>query len=169
MGLDARHADVHLEADIHAIAGNKNGFGAGGWIPYLTINYTLVNLDTHKTQTGTFMPMIAGDGPHYGANVKMMGVGHYRLTFRIDPPSKAGFYRHKDKATGVGKWFSTFDTTYTLIIQVYQKGEAHWFTRNLRYNKGLNQALILFKESKKLMMFSFFLHCLTAMLGLFYC
>ena len=40
MGLPAAQADVHLEADIHAIEGNKNGFGAGEWVPYLTINYT---------------------------------------------------------------------------------------------------------------------------------
>nr|WP_289509368.1 iron transporter [Escherichia coli] len=28
-GLPAAKADVHLEADIHAVEGNKNGFGAG--------------------------------------------------------------------------------------------------------------------------------------------
>ncbi len=32
MGLPAAKADVHLEADIHAVEGNKNGFGAGEWI-----------------------------------------------------------------------------------------------------------------------------------------
>ena len=47
-----------------------------------------------KKQEGTFMPMVAGDGPHYGANVKMMGVGNYKLTYHIDPPSKAGMHRH---------------------------------------------------------------------------
>ena len=112
MGMSAKDADVHLEADIHAISGNKNGFAEGEWMPYLTINYTLINEDTHKKQKGTFMPMVAGDGPHYGANVKMLGVGNYKLTFHIDPPSKAGFYRHKDKATGVGAWFKSFDATY---------------------------------------------------------
>ncbi|ETO50319.1 hypothetical protein L328_0123120 [Yersinia pestis 24H] len=29
MGLPAAKADIHLEADIHATEGNKNGFGAG--------------------------------------------------------------------------------------------------------------------------------------------
>jgi uncharacterized protein involved in high-affinity Fe2+ transport len=112
MGLSAKNADVHLEADIHALAGNKNGFGAGEWVPYLTISYTLVNDDTHQSQKGSFMPMIAGDGPHYGANIKMLGVGNYTLTFHIDPPSKGGLYRHKDASTGVGKWFSAFDASY---------------------------------------------------------
>ena len=53
MGLPAAKSDIHLEADIHAIEGNKNGFGAGEWMPYLTINYTLENLDTGEKQQGT--------------------------------------------------------------------------------------------------------------------
>ena len=56
MGLPAAKADIHLEADIHAVEGSKNGFGAGEWIPYLTISYTLVNSDTGEKQEGTFMP-----------------------------------------------------------------------------------------------------------------
>ncbi len=27
------------------------------------------------------MPMVASDGPHYGANIKMMGVGNYKVTY----------------------------------------------------------------------------------------
>ena len=57
-------------------------------MPYLTINYTLVNTDTGAKQEGTFMPMVAGDGPHYGANIKMMGVGNYKLTYHIDRHQK---------------------------------------------------------------------------------
>ena len=56
MGLSAAESDVHLEADIHATKGNKNGFGEGEWMPYLTITYTLENLDTKEKQEGTFMP-----------------------------------------------------------------------------------------------------------------
>jgi hypothetical protein len=112
MGLPAVKSDVHLEADIHAVQGNKNGFGAGEWIPNLTISYTLVNTDTGDKQDGTFMPMVASDGPHYGQNVKMMGVGNYKVTFHIEPPSKAGMYRHTDAETGVGPWWKPFDATY---------------------------------------------------------
>ncbi len=36
------------------------------------------------------MPMVASDGPHYGANIKMMGVGNYKVTYHIEPPSKPG-------------------------------------------------------------------------------
>lgn len=112
MGLSAKQADIHLEADIHADKGNKNGFGEGEWMPYLTISYKLTNLDTGKTQEGSFMPMVASDGPHYGANVKMMGVGNYKLTYHIEPPSKAGMHRHTDKDTGVAKFWKPFDVSY---------------------------------------------------------
>lgn len=111
--LPQSQADVHLEADIHSLKGNLNGFGAGEWVPYLKVSYTLVNVDTGETKSGTFMPMVAKDGPHYGSNVKMMGAGNYKVTFTIDPPSKQGFGRHTDVATGVGKWFQPFTVDYT--------------------------------------------------------
>jgi hypothetical protein len=110
--LPASQADIHLEADIHATRGNPNGFGAGEWIPYLTVTYRLENLDTGEVKTGTFMPMVAKDGPHYGSNLKMMGPGNYKLTYTIDPPSKQGFGRHTDEATGVGKWFQPFSVDF---------------------------------------------------------
>jgi len=110
--LPASQADIHLEADIHALPGNKSGFGAGEWIPYLTINYTLVNTDTGATKKGTFMPMIAKDGPHYGGNIKMMGAGNYHVTYTIESPAKQGFGRHTDASTGVGKWFQPFSVDF---------------------------------------------------------
>jgi len=112
MGLAASQSDVHLEADIHALEGNLTGFGAGEWIPYLTIAYSLTNVDTGKSQSGTFMPMIAKDGPHYGANIKMFGPGNYKVSYTIEPPSKQGFGRHTDKTSGVGKWFKPFTVDY---------------------------------------------------------
>ena len=114
-GIDraASDSDIHLEADIHALKGNKNGFPEGFWMPYLTIAYQLKNLDTGKVQKGTLMPMVADDGPHYGANIKMEnGVGNYELIFAIESPEKQGFGRHVDEETGVGKWFEPFTTTY---------------------------------------------------------
>ena len=110
--LPSSQADIHLEADIHAIPGNRNGFGAGEWIPFLKVDYTLVNLDTGVTKKGTFMPMVAKDGPHYGANIKMMGAGNYQVTYTIENPSKQGFGRHTDLATGVGKWFQPFSVDF---------------------------------------------------------
>ena len=112
MGLPAAKADIHLEADISATDGNKNGFGKGEWIPYLTINYTLVNKDTGDKQSGTFMPMVASDGSHYGANIKMAGVGNYTVTYQIEPPPKAGMHRHTDQETGVARWWKPFEVKF---------------------------------------------------------
>ena len=107
MGLPAAKSDIHLEADIHAVKGNKNGFGDGEWMPYLTINYTLVNADTGEKQEGTFMPMVAGDGPHYGANMKFEeGLGKYNVKFEIKAPGN-DYLLHVDAETGVTGRFWT--------------------------------------------------------------
>ncbi|MBF0335678.1 MAG: iron transporter [Alphaproteobacteria bacterium] len=114
----AAHAntDVHLEADIHAIKGNENGFGEGEWIPYLGVSYELTKQGSSWKASGVFVPMVASDGPHYGQNIKLDGPGKYHLTYRIESPASQGFLRHTDKETGVGKWWEPFslgwDFTY---------------------------------------------------------
>ncbi|HLC21254.1 MAG TPA: iron transporter, partial [Candidatus Methylomirabilis sp.] len=65
-GPSPDQADIHLEADIHALKGNRYGFREGEWIPYLTINYTLELLGTGKKLNGQLWQMMAKDGPHYG-------------------------------------------------------------------------------------------------------
>ncbi len=104
---------IHLEADIAATDNNPHGFEAGAWIPYLTISYTLVKEDSNWSSTGTFAPMTAQDGPHYAANVPLDGPGAYRVTYHIEPPSRAGFFRHTDDATGVPAWWAPFDVSWT--------------------------------------------------------
>ncbi len=111
----AADSDIHLEADIHATAGNTNGFAEGDWIPNLRIDYTLVKLDDGKRTAGTFMPMVASDGPHYGDNVKLAGMGKYKLTFVITSQGAGShdhFGRHVDKETGVGPWPAPFSVEY---------------------------------------------------------
>ncbi|MFH1646846.1 MAG: iron transporter [Chloroflexota bacterium] len=100
-GLTIDEADIHLEADIHALQGNQTGFGFGEWLPYLTVSYRLKNLDNGQEQEGAFMPMSASDGPHYGSNIKMMGAGKYQFTFIIESPEKQGYLLHVDEETGV--------------------------------------------------------------------
>src|SRR3546814_11782865 len=39
MMREAKDSDIHLEADIHATADNKNGLPEGAWAPYLNIGY----------------------------------------------------------------------------------------------------------------------------------
>lgn len=115
MMREARTADIHLEADIHAVKDNPNGFGEGDWMPYLVVRYRLVKAGDAKALEGTLMPMVASDGPHYGDNVKLLGPGKYRLTLTVEPPSmnaQAHFGRHVDKETGVAPWFKPFAADY---------------------------------------------------------
>ncbi|ETH88141.1 Fe2+ transport protein [Bordetella pertussis STO1-CHOC-0018] len=83
----AKDSDVHLEADIHATAGNATGFPEGEWVPYLVVKYEVQKVGSDKVQKGTFMPMVANDGPHYGDNVKLDGPGKYKLKYTIMPPT----------------------------------------------------------------------------------
>lgn len=115
MMLDAAKSDIHLEADIHAIGNNPNGFAEGDWIPDLVIKYELKKNGSSKVIKGDMMPMVANDGPHYGDNVKLDGPGKYTLTLKISPPSAnehAHFGRHVDKETGVGAWWKPFEAKY---------------------------------------------------------
>lgn len=105
-------SDIHLEADIHAVKGNPNGFGMGEWIPSLQVAFHLKKEASTWEKTGMLMPMVASDGPHYGANVKMDGPGKYHLTYHINPPPFNSFMRHVDKETGVGKWWDPFDVSW---------------------------------------------------------
>jgi len=116
---DPHLADIHLEADIHATADNKNGFADGEWMPYLDIHYTLKKLDNGQEMTGEMMPMVASDGPHYGDNVKLMGPGRYLLSLTIMSPADnqhAHFGRHVDPETGVDPWFKTFTVEYDFVF-----------------------------------------------------
>lgn len=122
-GMDGSRADIHLEADIHAMAKNPNGFPPGSWVPYLGITYRIEKLDADWQTFGAFMPMVASDGPHYGANVKLDGPGKYRVAYHITPPPYQGFYRHTDKETGVAAWWTPFDVSWEFTyVGVGKKG-----------------------------------------------
>lgn len=113
--------DIHLEADIHALKDNPNGFSEGAWVPYLTISYHITKKGSDWKTTGTFMPMVAADGPHYAENIKLDGAGRYHLSYHIDPPPRAGFFRHTDKESGVGKWWEPIDLEWDFVFAGYGK------------------------------------------------
>lgn len=118
MMTPAAESDVHLEADIHATADNKNGFADGDWMPNLTIKFKLTKLDDGQIKEGVFMPMVASDGPHYGDNVKLMGPGKYKLEYTILSQPQDGhghFGRHTDKETGVAAWPEPFTVDYEFV------------------------------------------------------
>jgi uncharacterized protein involved in high-affinity Fe2+ transport len=99
-------SDMHLEADISALEGNELGYGAGDFIPNLTVRYEAIKEGGKKIE-GTFMPMNASDGPHYGANVKLDGAGAYTIRFIIQNPESQGYLLHVDPETGVPGRFWT--------------------------------------------------------------
>jgi len=116
---DAKDSDIHLEADIHATADNKNGLPEGAWAPYLNIKYRLQKKGSDEVIEGDLMPMVANDGPHYGDNVKLDGPGKYTLTFFIASPEANKmnhFGRHVDKETGVAPWFKPFEEHYEFVF-----------------------------------------------------
>jgi periplasmic iron binding protein len=112
----AFESDVHMEADIHALANNTNGFSEGAWIPYLHVKYEITKLNGGGKIAGEFMPMVASDGPHYGDNIKLAGPGRYRVKYFISPPNAHDdgkhFGRHTDRQTGVRPWFKPFEVEY---------------------------------------------------------
>jgi uncharacterized protein involved in high-affinity Fe2+ transport len=102
-GLPASQSDMHIEADISA-GTNDLGYGVGDFVPNLTVLYAITKISTGEKVEGTFMPMNASDGPHYGANIKLPGSGgpgEYKVTFLIQNPEAQGYVLHVDQATGV--------------------------------------------------------------------
>jgi uncharacterized protein involved in high-affinity Fe2+ transport len=98
--LPAAEADMHMEADISALE-NDIGYGVGDFVPYLTVRYEIAKTDGSWRTDGTFMPMSASDGPHYGANLKLDGAGTYKVRFLIQNPESQGYLLHVDQETGV--------------------------------------------------------------------
>ena len=111
----AAESDIHIEADIHALGNNPNGFEEGAWMPYLVIKYEIAKQGSDWKIAGDFMPMVANDGPHYGDNVKLNGPGKYTVKYSISPPTAnpmSHFGRHTDRLTGVRPWFKPFEVEY---------------------------------------------------------
>jgi uncharacterized protein involved in high-affinity Fe2+ transport len=109
---------IHLEADVHATEGNRNGFAKDEFVPYLVVDYSIVPADKKAVGTtltpigGRLTPMVARDGWHYGATIEMPGPGRYTLTYALKPPSAAGAGRHVDAATGVDPWWKPFEVSF---------------------------------------------------------
>jgi uncharacterized protein involved in high-affinity Fe2+ transport len=88
--LPVNKSDIHLEAFITATEDDPHGFRAGQWIPKLTIEYTLIKLGARERIEGRLIPMVASGGPHYGNNIKMRGIGKYKLILKIDKSPDRG-------------------------------------------------------------------------------
>ena len=104
--LAKEDATCHIEADITANS-DLYGFGKGGWVPYLTINYVVKDAEGATIADGSFMPMNAADGPHYGANINIPEGKGYTLALSIINPGENGYLLHIDAETGVEGNFET--------------------------------------------------------------
>ena len=93
--------DMHFEADVAALE-NDLGYGKGDWIPYLTVDYEIIGSDGKTAAEGTFMPMSADDGPHYGANIKLPNADTYSVRLKFHSPEENGYLIHLDDETGPG-------------------------------------------------------------------
>jgi uncharacterized protein involved in high-affinity Fe2+ transport len=114
--MTAPPGSIHLEAGIHATAGEAHGFKEGAFIPYLSIAWSLTR-DGDRTfkKSGLLYPMVSKDGPHYGGAAEMAGPGLYHLTYIVSPPTSHGLLRHTGQ-DGVGDWWKPitvrWDFTY---------------------------------------------------------
>ena len=112
--LAKEDATCHIEADITANS-DLYGFGKGNWVPYLTINYVVKDAEGTVKAEGSFMPMNAADGPHYGANIKLDEGSGYSLSLSIINPGENGYLLHIDPETGVE---GNFETDWTEPLEV---------------------------------------------------
>ena len=119
-GLKASESSFHMEVDVSGLKDNTLGYGAGDFVPGLTVDYKIALKDGSGTPvTGTFMQMNASDGPHYGANIKLDQAGEYIVTITIHSPQENGWVLHVDPETGVkGRFWTqpielTWDWKYT--------------------------------------------------------
>ena len=114
--LPRAQADIHLEADIRAVKFNKLGYREGDWVPALTVRFRLRNLDSGAEQSGVLHPMVANDGAHYGANIKMPGLGNYQLTYIVEPPDRDRAAAHVRQGFGNASgfsWWKPFQVEWT--------------------------------------------------------
>jgi uncharacterized protein involved in high-affinity Fe2+ transport len=116
--------DAHLEAVVYASKNSKNGFQPGEWIPYLDLRYEVIKEGGAWKGSGQLTPMLANDGPHYGANLTLDGAGKYHLVIKVAPPSAAVFPRHTDKETGAADWWAPFteEFDFTFVGSTGKKG-----------------------------------------------
>ena len=107
-------SDLHIEVDLTANE-NPYSFPVDGWVPYLSIDYTIKDLAGNEVLTGSMMPMAASDGPHYGNNIAL-AEGEYTITLSIKSPAENGYLLHVDDETGVeadGFWTEPLEATWT--------------------------------------------------------
>lgn len=122
----ASEASMHIEADISAVEGNDLGYGVGDFIPGLTVEYKILGEDGKAVLEGTFMPMNASDGPHYGLNLPKLDAGTYTVQFIVHSPEENGWLLHTDETTGVKGRFWTEPITAEFKNWKWDPSAVEW-------------------------------------------
>jgi uncharacterized protein involved in high-affinity Fe2+ transport len=107
-------SDLHIEVDLTANE-NPYSFPVDGWVPYLSIDFVIRDLEGKEVYSGSMMPMAASDGPHYGNNIALEE-GEYDIKLSIKSPAENGYPLHVDSETGVeadGFWEEPLEATWT--------------------------------------------------------
>ena len=107
-------SDLHIEVDLTANE-NPYGFPVDGWVPYLSIDFVIKDLEGKEVYSGSMMPMAASDGPHYGNNIPLPE-GEYTVTLYIKSPAENDYLLHVDAETGVEAdefWAEPLEVTWT--------------------------------------------------------
>ena len=119
--------DIHLECDVSALE-NDLGYGAGDWVPYLTVDYKVTGSAGNTAAEGTFMVMSASDGPHYGANIALPDADTYSIEFTFHNPEENGYLVHTDAETGPGGTFDKYfkDGNLTVKFDGWEYTPQEW-------------------------------------------
>ena len=122
----AKDSSMHIEADISAVEGNDLGYGVGDFIPGLKVDYKILGADGNAVLEGTFMPMNASDGPHYGLNLPKLDAGTYTVQFIVHSPEENGWLLHTDETTGVKGRFWTEPITAEFKDWKWDPSAVEW-------------------------------------------
>jgi len=108
---------VFVVADVHA--SKQNAYGFTGFIPYLSISFTLTKdgAPTYK-KVGLLYPTAGKNGPRYVGAAQPEGPGIYHLTYIIAPPSAHGMYRQTDKDNGIPDWWKPITASWDFSFPV---------------------------------------------------
>ena len=122
----AKDSSMHIEADISAVEGNDLGYGVGDFIRGLKVDYKILGADGNAVLEGTFMPMNASDGPHYGLNLPKLDAGTYTVQFIVHSPEENGWLLHTDETTGVKGRFWTEPITAEFKDWKWDPSAVEW-------------------------------------------
>ena len=107
--------NLHFEADVTTLENNL-GYGVGEWVPYMQVDFELTGKNSGEVVSGTFMPMNADDGPHYGANISLPTADTYSVKITFNSPGEMGYLIHLDDETGPGG--SLDDYEWPLVLEL---------------------------------------------------